>query len=601
MDKYIGKLLDNRYEILEVIGTGGMAVVYKARCHRLNRLVAVKVLKEDLALDADFRRRFHTESQAVAMLSHPNIVAVYDVSRTSDIEYIVMELIDGITLKQYMQRKKTLSWKEALHFTTQIVKALSHAHSKGIIHRDIKPHNIMILRDGSVKVADFGIARVTSSQNTLTQDALGSVHYISPEQAKGSHIDARSDIYSVGVVMYEMITGRLPYEGDSPVSIALQHINSVPLSPKEINPDIPEALELITTKAMAPNVENRYHSINEMLEDLEEFRKNPNVVFDYKTSGLLQETIDNEPTVIIKKPLQEKNRKYADEHKESAYEYDKKEEIRRKNQRARRVSVFAGVLAVLIFITGITYFLWVFFVSDFFTPTQDLTVPNIVGLNIDYVETSSQYDEFEIFIEGYKSSDIYPENTIITQDPVAQRKVKSGSVISVIVSSGTDRVVMPNVANKEYRTALYELRNLGLEPTTEYSHSDTVTSGYVISAMPETGTELTIGTKVYLVISTGPEIVMVNVPNFIDMTEEDAKRAIERAGLVVGEIKREENEKEAGRVIYQSPRADSEVEEKTVVDLTISTGPAVTPTPEPPISPEVSPTYTYDPLGPEGY
>ena len=259
MDQYIGKLLDNRYEILEIIGTGGMARVYKARCHRLNRLVAIKILREDLAQDAEFRRRFHDESQAVAMLSHPNIVAVYDVSRSSDLEYIVMELIDGITLKQYMQKKgNKLNWREALHFITQIVKALGHAHSRGIIHRDIKPHNIMVLRDGSVKVADFGIARVASGgHSTLTQEALGSVHYISPEQARGSHIDARSDLYSAGVVLYEMITGRLPFEGDTPVSVAIQHINSIPLSPRELDPTIPEALEAITMKAMAPTPDNR--------------------------------------------------------------------------------------------------------------------------------------------------------------------------------------------------------------------------------------------------------------------------------------------------------------------------------------------------------
>ena len=262
MDQYIGKLLDNRYEIIERIGTGGMAVVYKGRDHRLNRLVAVKILKEELAQDAEFRRRFHDESQAVAMLSHPNIMAVYDVSHSTELDYIVMELIDGITLKQYMQKKGgKLAWREALHFITQIMKALSHAHSRGIIHRDIKPHNMMVLRDGSLKVADFGIARLTSAaQATLTQEALGSVHYISPEQARGSHIDARSDIYSAGVVLYEMITGRLPYEGESPVAVAIQHINSIPLSPREIDPEIPEALEAITMKAMASDVNQRYVS-----------------------------------------------------------------------------------------------------------------------------------------------------------------------------------------------------------------------------------------------------------------------------------------------------------------------------------------------------
>ena len=241
-DKYIGMMLDNRYEILEKVGSGGMAVVYKARCHRLNRLVAVKILRDEFARDDDFRRRFHAESQAVAMLSHPNIVAVYDVNKTADIEYLVMELINGITLKQYMSRRGLLNWREALHFTAQIVRALEHAHSRGIIHRDIKPHNVMVLRDGSVKVADFGIARFTASQSTLTQEALGSVHYISPEQAKGSHIDARSDIYSVGVVLYEMLTGRLPFEGDSAVSVAIQHINSMPLSPRKSYPQYPKVL-----------------------------------------------------------------------------------------------------------------------------------------------------------------------------------------------------------------------------------------------------------------------------------------------------------------------------------------------------------------------
>ena len=245
MNNMIGKMLDNRYELLEVIGSGGMAVVYKAKCHRLNRLVAVKVLKSDLAEDADFRRRFRDESQAVAMLSHPNIVSVYDVSR-GETEYIVMELIDGITLKQYMEKRGQLNWREALHFITQIMKALSHAHSRGIIHRDIKPQNIMVLRDGSVKVADFGIACLANSANTLTQEALGSVHYMSPEQARGDRTDARSDIYSAGVVLYEMLTGRLPFEGDNAVSVAIQHLSSVPLSPREINPDVPEALELIS-------------------------------------------------------------------------------------------------------------------------------------------------------------------------------------------------------------------------------------------------------------------------------------------------------------------------------------------------------------------
>ena len=295
MDPYIGKMLDNRYEILEPIGKGGMAVVYKAKCHRLNRLVAVKILKSDLAQDADFRRRFNAESQAVALLSHPNIVSVYDVSKGGDIEYIVMELIAGITLKQYMERRGLLNWRESLHFITQIMRALSHAHSRGIVHRDIKPQNIMVLRDGSVRVTDFGIACLENSAQTLTQEALGSVHYISPEQARGDRTDARSDIYSAGVVLYEMLTGRLPFVGDSAVSVAIQHLSSIPLAPREINKEIPEQLELICMKAMTPDLDRRYASAEAMIADLEAFRKNPDVDLDFDMDDLRQDDVD-EPT-----------------------------------------------------------------------------------------------------------------------------------------------------------------------------------------------------------------------------------------------------------------------------------------------------------------
>ena len=280
-DKYIGRLLDNRYEILEVIGTGGMAVVYKARCHRLNRLVAVKILKDEYSQDEEFRRRFHAEGQAVAMLSHPNIVSVYDVSTSPEADYIVMELVDGISLKQYMEKKGVLNWKETLHFSMQIAKALEHAHSRGIVHRDIKPHNVMVLKNGSVKVTDFGIARIMSKGNTLAKEALGSVHYISPEQAKGSRVDNRSDLYSLGVVMYEMMTGRPPYDGESPVAVAIQHINGGAPMPSTLNPNIPGGLEQIIMKAMAHDPNDRYKSATAMLYDMEEFRKDPTILFDY--------------------------------------------------------------------------------------------------------------------------------------------------------------------------------------------------------------------------------------------------------------------------------------------------------------------------------
>ena len=277
MDRYIGRLLDGRYEILEIIGAGGMAVVYKARCHRLNRLVAVKILKDENLADEDFRRRFHAESQAIARLGHPNIVAVYDVSYTDEEDYIVMELIDGITLKQFMESRGRLHWKAALHFAIQIAKALEHAHSKGLVHRDIKPHNVMVLKNGSVKVADFGIARMAEESNTMTKEALGSVHYISPEQASGGRVDNRSDLYSLGVVMYEMITGRPPFEGDTPLSVVWKHLYELAPRPASLVPDIPCGLEQIILKAMAHDLQDRYSSATAMLRDLETFRKNPAV------------------------------------------------------------------------------------------------------------------------------------------------------------------------------------------------------------------------------------------------------------------------------------------------------------------------------------
>jgi len=365
MENYIGRLLDNRYEILEAIGTGGMAVVYRARCHRLNRLVAIKILKDDLSQDAEFRRRFHAESQAVAMLSHPNIVNVYDVSHSDNVDYIVMELIDGISLKQYMEQKGVLNWREVLHFATQIAKALEHAHSRGIIHRDIKPHNIMILKDGSVKVADFGIARVSSAQSTLTREALGSVHYISPEQAKGSKIDYRSDLYSLGVVMYEMLTGRPPYDGETPVSVAIQHINAQAVKPRSINPQIPVGLEQITLHAMQADLEERYENAAEMLRDLDEFRKNPNV--NLSVAVPVSNPVEHKP-VGVQTAAERAVRGKTEPQRRSA--------ASGKRKKSNSVALIAGIICIGLAIGGIGFFLHSFFLADLFADTEEVSVPN---------------------------------------------------------------------------------------------------------------------------------------------------------------------------------------------------------------------------------
>ena len=589
MDAYIGKLLDNRYEILELIGVGGMARVYKARCHRLNRLVAIKILRDDLSQDAEFRRRFHDESQAVAMLSHPNIVAVYDVSRSSELEYIVMELIDGITLKQYMQKKgNKLNWREALHFITQIVKALGHAHSRGIIHRDIKPHNIMVLRDGSVKVADFGIARVASGgHSTLTQEALGSVHYISPEQARGSHIDTRSDLYSTGVVLYEMITGRLPFEGDTPVAVAIQHINSIPLSPRELDPTIPEALEAITMKAMAPNPDNRYLSADEMLADLEEFRKNPSINFDYSTADFFpEEELDDDRTQV---------RPAAVHSRGSGREYSRREsyEQPRRSRRTREEEieeddgeepfhrgpmwpVVLAVGAVLLFVGLVFFSLWNSVFSGLFATVPTTPVPELVGKQYEEVKDDTQLLGRFTLVEGKTVADDAEAGTIIEQDPKGGSQVGEGvTQITVTISGGPEIIEMPDLYDKDYTTAFNTLRELGLKvgsPT--YENHDEIEANHIISFTPLAGVPVTPGTEVQLVVSKGPAEKTLSMPKLVGMTKENALVNISTNNLKEGKIQEVwDDTVEVGKVITQYPTEGTRVEEGTEVNLTISKGP----------------------------
>ena len=586
MDQYIGKLLDNRYEILEVIGTGGMARVYKARCHRLNRLVAIKILREDLAQDTEIRRRFHDESQAVAMLSHPNIMAIYDVSRSSDLEYIVMELIDGITLKQYMQKKgNKLNWREALHFITQIVKGLDHAHNRGIIHRDIKPHNVMVLRDGSVKVTDFGIARVASGgHSTLTQEALGSVHYISPEQARGSHIDARSDLYSAGVVLYEMITGRLPFEGDSPVSVAIQHINSIPLSPRELDPSLPEALETITMKAMAPNPDKRYLSAEDMLADLEEFRKNPNINFDYKSEEIIaSDTLNGaeDPDRTRIRSLTPTRSSTETERRQSTRKAEiiEKDEDDYEEDRPRRGSPWPIVFAVLLifaFISGAFYFIYQNFLLDFMEPQEQYAIPNVTGQLLDEVRNDPSLLGNFLLVEGESREDDSAAGTILKQEPEAGTQVlDANSTITVTVSSGPKIVTMISVDNSEYLKALVELQNMGLRVATPtYESSEEVEAGYIISATPHAGTPMRPDQdEVHLVVSTGPETKKVAVRNFVGQTISWAESKLSLDNLQWKIFESHSSEYPAGQVMDQNPQAGTEVDVGSTINLEVSLGP----------------------------
>ena len=591
MNQYIGKILDNRYEILDVIGVGGMAVVYKAYCHRLHRFVAIKILKRDLAADAEFRRRFHEEAQAVAMLSHPNIVSVYDVSKGDDLDYIVMELIDGITLKQYMQKKQgRLNWRESLYFITQIVRALGHAHSRGIIHRDIKPQNIMVLRDGSVKVADFGIARIMSAaQTTLTQEALGSVHYISPEQARGSHIDARADIYSAGVVLYEMLTGRLPFDGDSPVSVAIQHINAKPIAPREILPDIPVGLEEITMKAMASRIDQRYMNAEAMLRDLEEFRKNPQVEFHYNLASFHgNQPVPDEPTQTMDSASSLNRRQRPPARTRTAAPPPRRrrppeEDYEEEKDQKRKLII---PIVVVVFLVGVGIFLWVTFFSDMFRQDENtLRVPNLQGQNIsDVLQDGDILEHFNVVEQSRQASDEYEEGQIISQDPVAGTEVTAGEgtiTINVVVSSGQDTVEMINVVGDTYETAVTRLQQMDLKvdtPTREAS--DEVEEGHVISSDPAAGEQVSPGDTVKLVISSGPETKKVTVPTLTGTTLENARQIAESAGLTISSVTEVNSNYPAGQVIYQSIAANTEVDEGTGIILQVSLGPAST---DPPV------------------
>ena len=567
MDQYIGKMLDDRYEILELIGSGGMANVYKARCHRLNRLVAIKILKSDLADNADFRRRFHDESQAVAQLSHANIVSVYDVSTNPDREYIVMELIDGITLKQYMERRGRMDWRESLHFITQIMRGLSHAHSRGIIHRDIKPQNIMVLRDGSVKVADFGIACLANQGQTLTQEALGSVHYISPEQARGDRIDARSDIYSAGVVLYEMLTGRLPFEGDSAVSVAIQHLSSVPLAPRDIDPSIPEPLELICMKAMNSDPNKRYASADAMIEDLEKFRRDPSVDMDYIRQELTAPAADTEPTMPL--PTAQVASAVKKHTGELRREREEEEEPPRRDKKS--IAIIAGIFAAAVLLVVLLFKL---ILGDFGPAgsNKSYPVPDIRGKTVEEAqEMEGVKDIFLIEVQGTRTTEEYQPGQVVEQDPAAGRTRKSNLVIQVYVAAEPEKVPMKDLVGMEYRQARVLLTDMGLDLkiTTETVSSDKYGADAVIETVPAADEPLVAGQTVILRVSTGPETV--TVPTF---TGQDIANAVQNAqdlGLTVGEITYDAfSFAPQGQVIEQSIKSTSEVPGGTKISFTVS-------------------------------
>lgn len=547
MDKYIGKKLDGRYEILELIGFGGMAVVFKAYDLLENRHVAVKILKDEYLHNEEFRRRFRNESKAIAMLSHPNIVRVFDVNFSDTVQYIVMEYIDGITLKEYIGQQGAVKWKETIHFTVQILRALQHAHDNGIVHRDIKPQNVMLLQDGTIKVMDFGIARFARENGrTVADKAIGSVHYISPEQARGEQTDERTDIYSVGVIMYELLTGQVPFDGDTPVSIAIKQMQQEPALPTSINPSIPVGLEEITLRAMQKEPELRYQSASEMLKDIDEFKQNPDVVFEYKYFN------------------EDGTTKYFDRPNVHAKEEATSKE-KQKKKGAYTLNILAGVAAACVILAGVALF---FFFKSLGQRTPDVLLPDLTGKTVE--EAQAEVPDVTIVISAKESSSKFDVNQIISQDPGENMTVKAGSEVKVVVSTGMETVQMPDLTNKPIAEAREALSGYEID---EIRRTDsTIAAGNVISTNPKAGDDLNAGDTVTIYVSLGSADLPATVPNLEGLTEVTARNKLTVAGLSLGEVKEVESDKEKGTVVGQSIAYGKRVTKGTKVDIEISSG-----------------------------
>lgn len=552
MENFCGKRLDGRYEIREIIGVGGMAVVYKAYDNIDDRIVAIKILKDEYLTNEDFKRRFKNESKAIAVLSHPNIVRVYNVSFGDRLQYIVMEYVDGITLKEYIEQQGVINWKEAVHFMGQILAALQHAHDKGIVHQDIKPQNIMLLQDGTIKVTDFGIARFSRvDSDTTSENAIGSVHYISPEQARGEMTDDKADIYSVGVVMYEMLTGKLPFQSDSAVSVALMQLQQDPKRPRDIIPTLPLGLEQITIRAMQKNPSDRYGSAAEMLMDINEFKRNPAIKFNYTYF------VDQEPTKFV--------RTGGAATRGQVNQHNEKPETESKSinkTTAIMLGAIAGVVVLILIIAGI-------FVG---VGNQKVEVPNFVNLNYyEDIENNKEYtDKFEFVVEFDVNSTL-DDGTVLEQTPDASEKVKKHSEIKLVIVKKNNVVIDSSILGMNEEQARSYLINRGVIPTIKYEFSETIAPGLVVKTSPEVGSSVKIGGEVIVYVATDKEET-VKVPGLVGCSKEVAEQLLKASDLVLGNVKEVNSDLEAGMVVKQSIDKDESVPIGSKIDIEVSTG-----------------------------
>ncbi len=578
MDKYIGKRLDGRYEIRELIGVGGMANVYKAFDVLENRIVAVKILREEYMDNDEFMRRFRNESRAISLLDHPNIVKVYDVIFSNRIQSIVMEYINGITLKDYIDQEHVLRWKEALHFTVQILKALQHAHDKGIVHRDIKPHNIMLLSDGTIKITDFGIARFSrSNTKTITDKAIGSVHYISPEQASGAFTDARSDIYSVGVMMYEMLTGKLPFEADSLVSVAIKQIQSQAVLPRQINPDIPEGLQDIVMRAMQKDAAKRYQSAAEMLHDIDEFKKNPSIVFSYKYEQPAQQHIQNEMRLRQEQTAPDKEQKPMKKERTGKKQQQQEEE----RKPLPVVPVMAGI-AFAFLLAACVFIGMLFVVNKPFEQVENAKVPDLLGMNYESIKTKYA-GQFKIEVEEKAPSSLYEEGEIYEQNPDPGKTVKENSTIKIKISTGKQVIVLDNYVGKDSTEVFRDLSKKNIKWTETETYSNEYEAGMVVKTAPEAGEEVSEGDEVSVYVSLGSQEQNQTVPLLVGMNFHEAKTLLSTKRLrieCVEEIEPETDEdghpipgsQPAGTILEQSPSEDAMVPAGTVIKVKVMGG-----------------------------